>query len=90
MCTLSMVMDHYQDRFPYPSSNPVPSKTITVTPLPTEELRQLIREFREAVAAAKTVDALTNQPDCEDPEKAKLEERVAVLEAELLKLKEGN
>src|SRR5690242_16295965 len=40
------------------------------------ELRALIREFREAVAAAKTVDVLTKQPDCEDPEKAKLLERV--------------
>jgi hypothetical protein len=48
-----------------------------------EELRKLIAEFREAVAAAKKVDELTNQPDCFDPKKATLEERVSELERRL-------
>jgi hypothetical protein len=65
------------------------STTTEITPSLAEELRQLIREFREAVAAAKTVDRLTGQPDCADPDKAKLEERVAALEKELAKLKKG-
>lgn len=55
-----------------------------------EDLRKVIREatkfienFKQAVQAAKIVDRLTNQPDCEDPEKKKLEEKVAKLEQEI-------
>lgn len=39
--------------------------------------------FRNMVADAKTFDIQTNQPDCEDPEKAKLLDRIAALETEL-------
>jgi len=46
-------------------------------------LRALITDFHEAVKAAATVDRLTRQPDCFDPEKAKLEARVRELEAKL-------
>lgn len=53
------------------------------------DLRMLIDEFRRALEAARTVDRLTGQPDCVDPEKAKLEERVARLEAELEKHRGG-
>jgi hypothetical protein len=53
------------------------------------DLRTLIDEFRRALEAAKTVDLLTGQPDCVDPEKAKLEERVARLEAELERYRGG-
>lgn len=101
MCVVSMVYDHYAFRFPQewtppPVANPTwPAPTILPVPLPdasspdAEELRELIRDFREAVKAAKTVDRLTQQPDCEDPEKAKLEERVAALERDLARLKGG-
>lgn len=47
------------------------------------DLRQMIRDFKEAVAAARTIDRLTNQPDCEDPKKAQLEARVAELERQI-------
>lgn len=77
-----MVYDHYQNRFP---------GTIIPAPSPpeTQELRQLIEEFRQAVAAARLVDRLTKQPDCEDPTKAKLEERVAALESQLDKIRKA-
>ena len=48
------------------------------------ELRKLIQEFREAVEAAKKVDTLTGQPDCVDPAKASLHERVERLEKALV------
>ena len=65
-----------------------PAQTIdaaTVEALRAEgdRLERLIADFKQAVAAARTVDALTAQPDCEDPEKAKLEARVAELERRL-------
>lgn len=46
-------------------------------------LKQLVLDFHEAVKAAAIVDRLTRQPDCVDPEKARLEERVRELEGRL-------
>lgn len=102
MCTLSMVYDHYQYKFPNPPVYPY----VEPSPAPYQlfhlprmqrmvelyqkekgnaiaELRQLVAEFREAVAAAKTLDRLLKQPDCEDLEKKRLEELVAELERRL-------
>ncbi len=64
---------------------PTPAETLQVIAVSAEldRLRKLIDEFREAVAAAKTVDRLTNKPDCEDPKKKALEARVAELERRL-------
>lgn len=47
------------------------------TPTQLFELRSLIDRFEKAVAAAKVVDNLTDQPDCVDPDKAQLERVVA-------------
>lgn len=82
MCVVSMVMDHFGKRFeplyPYPNW---PRPTIQpLQPFDPVGAKVLIDEFKKAVEAARTVDKLTNQPDCEDPEKAKLEARVAELE----------
>jgi hypothetical protein len=44
--------------------------------------QQRIDLFRNMVADARTFDIQSGQPDCEDPEKAKLEERIAKLENE--------
>ncbi len=89
MCVVSNVMDHYENQFrvlpyiPPEPSNPVDVRWFDPFGTQATELRNLISEFREAVAAAKVVDRLTNQPDCEDPEKVKLVARVAELEAML-------
>lgn len=89
MCVVSMVFDHYQQPFnPWvdPGAPPVrPWPSIPVSEL--DEIRKLIKEFREAVAAARRVDVLTKQPDCEDPKKAALEKRVDELERQLRELK---
>jgi hypothetical protein len=95
MCVMSMVHDHYQPLIPSPDSLPwkpfgIPGE-VRITGIQSvdakdamiAELRQLISEFREAVAAAAIVDKLTRQPDCVDPEKKKLEDRVAELERRL-------
>ncbi len=100
MCVVSMVHDFYDDRFDkyfpipvgFPTTETIPvnhPNQFTVSPPSVDlaELRQLIKEFKEAMAAAKVVDKLTGQPDCVDPEKAKLIERIENLEKELRKLK---
>jgi hypothetical protein len=76
---------------PYPSKPaPTPSvdKTIIITQPRdlTEEieaLRELIDSFHKAIEAAEVFDRLTGQPDCVDPEKGELSERVAELERKL-------
>lgn len=81
MCVVSMVYDHYSPLFPQsPNVNPGTIKFYPTESSEVAELRQLIKEFREALEAAKKVDLLTGQPDCEDPKKKTLEERVAALE----------
>lgn len=87
MCVYSMVLDRYQPVFP--SVTPwVPDATGTaINPMPTidwEKMARNIKECCEAEAAAKLIDKLTDQPDCEDEEKKKLLERVEALEAQLV------
>lgn len=50
---------------------------------PNAIVRELIESLRKAIEAAETLDRLTGQPDCADPEKAKLLDRVDVLESRL-------
>src|SRR5262245_24767074 len=72
MCVLSMVMDYYKPK---------------IFNTDEADFKKLVKDIKEAVDAAKKVDELTGQPDCVDPEKAKLMERVAELEKEVQKLK---
>lgn len=95
MCVVSMVMDHYRDRWP-PQQWPVPEISPDIYD-PLEDYRKKLEDFlrkaqvvKEAKRAAEKVDRLTSQPDCEDPEKMKyllaLEERVSQLEERLAQL----
>jgi hypothetical protein len=51
-----------------------------------EEIKKLIAAYREDVQKAKELDISLKQPDCIDPEKAKLIERVEQLEARIAEL----
>lgn len=68
---------------PPPAAQVLDAATVEALRAEGDRLERLIADFKQAVAAARTVDALTAQPDCEDPEKAKLEARVAELERRL-------
>lgn len=57
-----------------------------ITPEEVAELKKLIREFRDALAHAKELDRLMKQKDCEDPDKAKLLDRVTALEKRIEEL----
>lgn len=99
MCIVSFVSDKYQPMFPTNPWNQqiaLPYITPQIEPEPfdwsaffkttqLEELKTLIKEFKEALEHAKKLDILLKQPDCVDPEKAKLFERVKELEAQLKK-----
>jgi len=97
MCVMSMVHEDFSKRIPtdwlpgttiVTGTSPIvatPASYAQVEALRQEvaALKQLVLDFREAVQAAAVVDRLTRQPDCVDPEKAKLEARVRELEARL-------
>jgi hypothetical protein len=89
MCVYSMVLDHYRPIFDpiLPTQGPTEVNWAQIfTGFTAEEvaaLRLLVKDFNAAVKAAIAVDKLTKQPDCEDPEKAKLVDRVKLLELRL-------
>lgn len=96
MCVVSMIHDHYEPLIPKPDfwipwQPAFPDFEPSTPPPPTdlkeiERVRKLLEDFRKAHKAAAEVDKLTKQPDCVDPEKAKLEERVVALEQKIEQL----
>jgi hypothetical protein len=86
MCVYSMVMDDFTPWVP----KVVPYIPPTIQPYvpPTQEeaaaqlrkFQELIDGLRKAGEKAKQEDAQSGAPDCTDPEKAKLMDRVAELE----------
>ena len=74
MCVVSMVMDHYWDKWRYikptpweypPSTPPVPDWPPPPPPITPEE----IEEFRKLLERAREYDKRNNEPDCELQEK---------------------
>lgn len=97
MCIVSNVYDDFNKRFPTspwevpriePYTWPNPNETIAddiskSLQKQLEEAKKFIEQFREAKELAKRLDILLNQPDCVDPDKAKLEKRIEELEKRL-------
>ncbi len=96
MCTYSMVFDHFDGRIPTITQVQAPANPEWYKYVPLaddfqksiDELEKSIDNFKKAGAAAEVVDNLTNQPDCLDPEKAKLLDRIRELEETLAKAPE--
>lgn len=78
MCVYSQVLDYFKPTFP----------NLDEHVGDWDYLRRLLEDFRKAEEAAKLVDKLTNQPDCEDPQKVLLLDKVEKLE-KLVKRKRG-
>lgn len=99
MCVVSMVMDHYADRWgkpepftspfapgtnPYPGINPT---GVPFTPLfqpPVFPSREEVAEFRKLLERAREYDKKHNEPDCElADKKAKLKKIAEELGVEI-------
>lgn len=76
MCVVSMISDHYYDKWrrhvpeptPYPiwpQPQPLPTTIPAVSPISDEE----VREFRRLLERAREYDRANNEPDCEMEEK---------------------
>lgn len=90
MCVYSAIHDIFEPVIPHPVPRPyvpqVPLVPPWSPPMAPSDLEKLIEAFRQALAAAKVADEVTKQPDCADPEKATLIERVRELERRLAAL----
>lgn len=76
MCIVSMVYDRYNPWLPEKVPDPL-------TPEQVDNIKRTIEDFFRDKTDAERLDKTLGQPDCADPEKAKLEERVRELEAAL-------
>jgi hypothetical protein len=88
MCVYSAVAQQIGPWIPQPPVYPQPN-TPGIAPIQVipdrsnEELRELLDTFKELLDAAAKVDEVTGQPDCADPEKTKVLERLDELEKRL-------
>lgn len=79
MCMVSAVGDHFRDRWIQPQPNFWPASPDTFTiqmPITRAEfdaLKAEVDEMKSLLRAAKRIDELTGQPDCE------MEDKLAVL-----------
>lgn len=80
MCVVSMIMDHYYDKWaPFRPSRTVPdvipvypiqpppihTPPVTIYPLPNLPTQKEIDEFRQLLEKAREYDKRNNEPDCE-------------------------
>lgn len=92
MCTVSIIGDHYSDRWKWvpqyppvvvPNVNPRPQDyNIVYSGISRAEfdaLKREVEEMKELLIAAKRIDEVTGQPDCEMADKVAVLRRVAEL-----------
>jgi hypothetical protein len=85
MCTVSMVTDHYLDKW-QPHFQTLPP-TWQVPPLGRlgisrdefDALRREVEELKSLLVRAKAYDERTGQPDCENDEKMETVRKIAAL-----------
>lgn len=80
MCTVSMISDHYMDKW----NNPTPQQWVITNPPEVsreefDELKRDVLEMKELLKRAKKYDEENGEPDCEIEEKMELLRRVAKL-----------
>lgn len=86
MCTVSFVGDHFKKKWDdwqpqiYPSTGIPPFLPVSS---PSQEdfdrLKEEVADLRRALEAAKLIDAVTGQPDCEMEDKMEFLRKVAEL-----------
>lgn len=83
MCVVSMIMDHYTDKWrplipQYPDSITAPWQQEPIVPITVPALTpEQIEEFRQLYEKAKEYDKRNNEPNCELDEKRKALKEIA-------------
>ena len=85
MCVVSMVGDHYGDKWdqyrrqitPFPTVYPTQTAPQIINTIELQKLREEVQEMKELLKKAIQYDKDNNQPDCEKPEKIAFLKRMA-------------
>lgn len=81
MCVVSMIADHYQEKWQWPT---IPNQTVIPLPSPVtkeefDTLKKDVLEMKELLKKAKAYDEKNNEPDCEIADKVDFLKKVAKL-----------
>jgi hypothetical protein len=81
MCVVSMVGDHFQDKWnQYPFNDLInKAQQSTISRYEFEELKKEIKEMKDLLVKAKIYDTQHNEPDCEVEDKMKFLKECAKL-----------
>lgn len=88
MCVVSMVGDHYADKWRewgqpvipiWPPQPFMPTPSPVIDPVDFEKLKQDVLEMKELLKKAKAYDEAKGEPDCEIAEKLAILRKVAEL-----------
>lgn len=77
MCTVSMIGDHYREKYPWATPAPAPFVIPTITRAEFDALRRDVDELKLLLLRAKRYDAEHGEPDCELDEKMSVLRRLA-------------
>lgn len=79
MCSVSMVISDFQQRWPnaIPQQQPLQGYALGVSRAEFDALKAEVTALRGLLEAAKKFDEETGQPDCEQEEKVALLKRIA-------------
>ena len=79
MCVVSMVGEHYSDKWRQPDYQRQFDHINTITRDEFESLKKEVLEMKELIKKAAEYDKQNNEPHCENPEKVKLLKQIADL-----------
>lgn len=79
MCVVSMVMDHYNDKWRDYTFTGTWPPIVSPTKQEFDALKKEVEDLKALLARAKKYDADNNEPDCEMEEKIALIRKVAEL-----------
>ena len=78
MCTYSMIVDHYRDKWwpgypnpvppqwtPWKNPDPWPPQTLPIPKPDPEELKRQVEEFKKLLERARKYDKDNKEPDCD-------------------------
>ena len=79
MCVVSMVGDHYHDKWNQPPYKQLFTNTPEVSRAEFEALKKEVQEMKALLKRAKEYDERNNEPNCEIEEKMKTLRKIAEL-----------
>ena len=81
MCVVSMIFEHYEDKWDryswYPKNPSPPFIPITIPKDDIEDIKKDLEELKRLIKRGRKYDIANNQPDCESDEKSRIIRHIA-------------